>query len=416
MGQNRDMSRRLFLGAMLLAGYQLADPKVQAVASEDLGSWQQGEGGNSAAKRQWVDSVNRLVELPLEIKTVVPTGVYGQAVLAAMDPSLIASLAKPLIGLQGLFLEEQLADLPVTGRLYSASASAFDVDRVKAIAPDLVLDFGEYKETTLEDMNELQDILGIPVVHINSDQLHLFKAIETLGNLLGTKKATELSEFAHDALLYARSCAAEVDDSSKYRICIANGERGALSHGTNTLENEVIENAGALNCVEGVTYRRSATLTTELLESWNPDVVFMASRQCYEDYSSSPYATSITWEALSAHFGDRIIPGKYSASLWFEDMTILDKQIIGSLYLGKILHPDIYNIDLEDVLAKYVELYFGADMPTAYSAEADDLPLIASRDEIKDQNKELEERNNQIMEEFKRFQEERREARLRGEE
>ena len=45
MGQNRDMSRRLFLGAMLLAGYQLADPKVQAAASEDLGSWQQGEGG-----------------------------------------------------------------------------------------------------------------------------------------------------------------------------------------------------------------------------------------------------------------------------------------------------------------------------------------------------------------------------------
>ena len=63
-----------------------------------------------------------------------------------------------------------------------------------------------------------------------------------------------------------------------------------------------------------------------------------------------------------------------------------------------------------------MELCFGADMPTAYSAEADDLPLIASRDEIKDQNKELEERNNQIMEEFKRFQEERREARLRGEE
>ena len=51
MGQNRDMSRRLFLGAMLLAGYQLADPKVQAAASEDLGSWQQGEGGEFRRKK-----------------------------------------------------------------------------------------------------------------------------------------------------------------------------------------------------------------------------------------------------------------------------------------------------------------------------------------------------------------------------
>ena len=205
-------------------------------------------------------------------------------------------------------------------------------------------------------------------------------------------------------------------DDSKYRICVVDGEQGALSHGTNTLENEVIENAGALNCVQGITYRRSAVLDTELLESWNPDVVFMASRQCYEDYALSPYATSITWEILAAHFGGRIVPGKYSESLWLDDMSIFDKQMIGFLYIGKVLHPDIYDIDLGDILAKYVKLCFGEDMPAAYSAEAGDLPRIASRDEIKDQNEEIEERSSRATEEFESFQEARREARLRGEE
>lgn len=71
-----------------------------------------------------------------------------------------------------------------------------------------------------------------------------------------------------------------------------------------------------------------------------------------------------------------------AGNLWFGDLSPLGRQLIGSLYLGNLLYPDVYQYEFGDVVGEYYSLFFeGCPAESAISDTTgvnDPLPLSAN--------------------------------------
>ena len=87
---------------------------------------------------------------------------------------------------QMAFLPANLASLPETGQMYGSKAN-LNLETLLAADPQVVIDLGDKKGDMTEDLNALQDQIGIPVIFIEADLAHMAEAFRMLGNLLSGK-------------------------------------------------------------------------------------------------------------------------------------------------------------------------------------------------------------------------------------
>ena len=371
MGKNGLITRRTFFGGAAFAALQLLAP-ASAMAEEENGVWD-----TNGEVPVWIDSIGRKVEVSKEIKRITPAGVYAESVIASIDPGLLASSAGGNKELSWLGIGK---GLPVTGGLYSASAP-IDVDSIKEVAPDLIIDVGELKPTTEVDLDMLQEETGIPVVFVHSDFVHLCRAYEELSRLLDSDKAADLSEYALDVANYIRAGASCIDDSERYSLYVGEGPDGSTLRTDGSLLGEVVKEVGCGFPTIGGGTRTRKVDNGDLL-SWDPDVIVLADKGCYADYADSNPCTAIAWDCLSAGVFGCVRGSAVAGNLWFGDLSPLGRQLIGSLYLGNLLYPDVYQYKFGDVVGEYYSLFFeGCPAESAISDTTgvnDPLPLSAN--------------------------------------
>lgn len=114
-------------------------------------------------------------------------------------PEKMVGLATKIADDQAKYLGSEYASLDVFGQIYGGKGD-FNKEAVAAADPQVVIDVGEAKDGMKDDLDALQDQIGIPVVHIASSLDSYDKAYTMLGELLGTTdRAKELADYCKKA-------------------------------------------------------------------------------------------------------------------------------------------------------------------------------------------------------------------------
>lgn len=344
------------MGGAAVIALQAALPNV-AFADDGSKGWIA-----ASSKTVWSDSAGRHVEAPSVITSVAPSGLYAQSLLLAIAPDRLASYATDsnaeldLLGAGG-------GNLPVTGSLYSSNGRSFRTDVFSDELPDIILDVGEYRDSTIEDLNELQRTSGIPVVFIHCDQNRLPSAMRSLGKLLNcSDRAETLAQYAEDVLCYCQTKCEELSDSDRYTVLVAEREQGTACHTSGSLLGDAVGLAGAINVAATDKDTRLIEVNEERLLNWNPDIIVIADRKCYSTHLEDIPFSKISWKVSNAGYFGRIVPGEIEGA-WIGELTPLSTNLLTPLYLGNTLYPDLFDYDLTELVAEYRALFFGSDAP-----------------------------------------------------
>ena len=127
--------------------------------SEDAPATQSAK--DEAATRTFTDSVGRTVEVPEQIDRVAPSGHTATQVLLTMAPDKLVGISQELDDSLAKYVGQEYADLPVFGAAFGAKGD-LNKEAVAAAGAQILIDTGEIKDGIAEDLDALQEQLGIP--------------------------------------------------------------------------------------------------------------------------------------------------------------------------------------------------------------------------------------------------------------
>lgn len=358
----------IIAAAVLAVGCQKDSSKeVPATQEETTAVVTEAGGTESAEKKEtdaqadtrvFTDSAGREVTLPTEINKVAPSGPLAQIVLYTVCPDKLAGLASDFSEGAKQYVDEKYWGLPKFGQFYGKNAS-LNMEALIAESPDVIIDIGEAKETIKEDMDALQEQLGIPVVFVEADLDTMSTAYERLGELTGESvQAKELADYCTNILQKSEEIKGEISEDEKKTVYFATGDDGLHTNAEGSIHARVIEQIGAENVakVELVSSGGGSEVSFEQLLLWQPDIIIADSDELYETIE-----TDKVWGELNAVKEGKVykIP---TVPYSFMSSPPSVNRMIGILWLGNLVYPEQYDIDVKEEVQNFYKLFYHVDL------------------------------------------------------
>ncbi len=311
--------------------------------------------GASAAV--YTDDLGRNIKLPDTIERVVPSGNLSQMIIYSVTPERIAGWSSKLSAKAAAYFDQDVVNKPVFGTFYGKAAN-LNKEALMAAMPDVVIDMGEIKGSVAAmtgDLDKLQADIVTPVIFIEAYLDNTPDVYRKLGLLFedSSELCEELATFAEDALNMAANARSLITDPvTVYYSSSSDGLEG-IEEGN--FHGEVIEKVGGKNVLSGG-LGASGRVSMEELYMLDPDVILLSSEEAYENALTDPM-----WSLLSAVENGRVylIPTEpYS----FIDSPPATNRIIGIYWLGNLLYPELYPVDIVEKTIEYYKIYYRASI------------------------------------------------------
>ncbi len=188
--------------------------------------------GEVATTREFTDDLGRTVTLPTTIERVAPSGYPSQMLLFTLAPD-------KMVGWAGRPQAGQLKYVPEFGSFFGKRGN-LNSEALMASNAQLVVDFGEEKPGIREDLDKLQQKIGIPIVFIKGDLETISSAYTKLGTLLDcADKAKALADFCDQTMYYAATKSDLVE--TPRRIYLGDGNDGLEAVSATSVHGRVIQ-------------------------------------------------------------------------------------------------------------------------------------------------------------------------------
>ena len=308
----------------------------------------------------FTDSLGRTVELPSDITRIAPSGAVATMILAAIAPECMVTINAAPSESQMAFLPANLAALPETGQMYGGKAN-LNLETLLSADPQVVIDLGDKKDDMTEDLDALQEQIGIPVIFIEADLPHMAQAFRTLGGLLAGKadRGEELGTLVDRTTEMAAENSAKITDDMRVSAMYTTGEDGLGTNAAGSVHAQVLDMVGVENAivVEDVTNKGGGNIISlEQLYNFDPDVILFATSSIYDTVADDP-----AWSQLSA-----VSSGKYyevpgSPYSWLSGPPSMN-MILGVWWLGNLIYPEVYDYDMTTVAQDLYKTLWGYDL------------------------------------------------------
>lgn len=318
-----------------------------------------GQETYASTETTFTDSADREVTLPDEVTKIVASGSLAQIILFALAPEMFVGLASGFDEADRGIIADDYFDLPYLGKLY-ASAD-LNVEALAAAAPDLIIDIGEPKDSSVEDLDNLQAQTGIPTVFISATLETMPETFRTLGTLLGKEeKAEELAAFCERVYTRTLSIMEQVG-SQKTDALIIGGEEGfnVLANGSYHAEifDVLTNNVAVVDNPSSKGLGNSVDM--EQLMLWDPEFIVFMPDSIYTDVAELD-----TWKELDAIANGNYVEVPYGPHNWM-GMPPSVQRYLGMLWLTAVLYPDYCDYDVKEEVLEYYHLFYGCDLTDA---------------------------------------------------
>ena len=336
-----------------------------AVTAAACGGQKAATEESSDATRTFVDSAGRTVEIPAEINSIAPSGPLAQIVLYTACPDKLAGIAMDFPDNAKQLIDEKYWGLPKFGQFYGKNAS-LNMEALIQADPDVIVDIGEAKDTIAEDMDGLQKQLNMPVVFIEATLDTMDEAYAKIGELIGDETDTDkLAQYCNEVSDKADAIKTALKEEDKVTVYEALGDSGLNTNARGSFQGEVIDKVGALNVadVEAAAAGAGTEVSLEQVISWNPDVIIAERSDVY-----NLIKTDKAWAELDAVKNGRVylIPTVPYSALGNPPSV---NRVMGILWLGNIIYPEQYGIDITSELQKFYQLFYHVEIDKEKAAD-----------------------------------------------
>lgn len=306
----------------------------------------------------FTDDLGRTVELPATINSICPSGFTAQQVLLTIAPDKMVGLAQELTDDQLKIFGEKFAGYPVFGAVLGATDN-LNREAVAAAAPQVIIDTGEAKEGAEDDLNALQEQLGIPVVFIEAKLSDYGAAYSRLGELLGMEeRGNELSQYCTDVYQKVESTMAGIPENERVHMAYLLGENGLNAIAKTSFQGAVMDmvadNVVVVDDVSGKGNGNEVSL--EQIALWNPDLIIFQTGSIYDTVGDNE-----AWAGIAAIANDNYYQVPNNPWCWMNNPPTVN-QLMGLQWLPRLLYPDKFDDTIPDVTRDYYHTMYNYDL------------------------------------------------------
>ncbi|MBQ6999953.1 MAG: ABC transporter substrate-binding protein [Oscillospiraceae bacterium] len=322
-----------------------------------------GCSGDSEAAPQsteaFVDSTGRSVQVPAKIERIAVTGPLSQIYILPLAGDMLVGVSNAYAENAALYLPSYILEKTEIGQLYGGKGE-MDLEALLAAAPDVVIDIGEPKKTTADDLTALTEQTGIPFIHIDATVATAPAAYRTLGKLLGREeKAEELARWCENTYANISAMMEQVDaDNARKRLLYCLGDTGTyvLAEGSFHAETVNMMSSNVAIVEDVVSSGTGNEVDLEQILLWDPEVIIFAPDSCYEDIALSPQ-----WQSVGAVARGNFYKTPTGPYGWLSSPPAVQRYL-GMLWLGQLLYPQYTEYDLQEEVTAYYKLFYGCEL------------------------------------------------------
>jgi len=315
------------------------------------------------ARRRFVDSAGRRVELPERVERIYAAGPPASILVFAIAPDKLIGWTTAWREAERPFIARRYADLPTLGRLTGRGNTA-NVEVVLQAKPDFIIDYGTVSPTLASLADRVQQQTGIPYLLLDGDFDRMTEAILQVGRIANEEiRAMELARYAQDTVSDINRRIAKVSRESRPRIYYGRGPQGLNTGLAGSISAQFIEQLGAVNVAAELGKGGLVQVSIEQVLRWNPDVVITIDSNFHALARSHPL-----WRELPAIRAGRFHLAPNVPFGWIDFPPSINR-LIGLRWLVRILYPDVFPEDLRPIVRDfYTRCYHQA--PTEAQLEA----------------------------------------------
>ncbi len=217
------------------------------------------------------DSTGRAVQIPDHILRVLPAGPPAAILLEAIAPDL-------MVGWPGPLSDEAKALLPDSAnhpRIPRITGREDVTDKIKALKPDLILDYGEVTPRYFELAQATQQKSGIPTLLFSGSLDNIPRVLREVGALLHREARAETLATYAEAMLALPVMPLPAALGPHPRVLYARGADGLLVTAPDTDVTEVFKRLGwQVIAPDGQGTFRASTI--EAIAALDPDILIFS--------------------------------------------------------------------------------------------------------------------------------------------
>lgn len=308
--------------------------------------------------RTFTDSAGRTVEVPAKIDRIAPAGHTATQVLLTMAPDKLVTISTELTADQAKYLGGDYANLPVTGAAFGAKGD-LNKEAVAASGAQILIDTGEIKDGIAEDLDALQEQLGIPCVFIETKLEDYGAAYEMLGELLGMEdRGQELAHYCRAAYDETQQVMAGIPESERANVAYLLGDAGTNAIAKDSYQGQVLDmvanNVAVIDEPSGKGTGNEVSL--EQIALWNPEIILFQKGSIYDTVADDP-----AWAGIAAVKSGQVYEVPNEPWCWLNNPPTIN-QVMGMQWLPRLLYPDAYDDDLYETVAACYQTFYGYDL------------------------------------------------------
>ena len=299
------------------------------------------------ARRSFVDSAGRRVELPERVERIYAAGPPASILVFAIAPDKLIGWTTAWREAERPFIARRYADLPTLGRLTGRGNTA-NVEVVLQAKPDFIIDYGTVSPTLASLADRVQQQTGIPYLLLDGDFDRMTEAILQVGRIANEEiRAMELARYAQDTVSDINRRIAKISRESRPRVYYGRGPQGLNTGLAGSISAEFIEQLGAVNVAAALGRGGLVQVSIEQVLRWNPDVVITIDSNFHALARSHPL-----WRELPAIRAGRFHLAPNVPFGWIDFPPSINR-LIGLRWLASILYPDAFPEDLRPIVRDF---------------------------------------------------------------
>lgn len=304
----------------------------------------------------FTDDLGRTISIPDNISKIVPSSSLAQIILFSIAPDKLVGLSNEFYDSAKGIIDDKYFDLPVFGSLY-ASAD-LNVEELALVNPEVIVDIGDTKDSSIEDLDNLKNQTNIPTVFISSDLKSMPETYRKLGNLLDEQeKGEQLAEFCEKIYNRTVSIMDKVGDNKVNTLYVI-GKKGLNVLAKNSYHSELLDlitnNVAVVD--NPLSKGTGNEVSMEQISLWNPDFVIFAPDSIYDTVKADA-----SWSNINAIKNNNYIKVPDSPNNWLS-MPPSVQRYLGLIWLPYVLYPDYCDYDVKEDIKEFYKLFYNCTL------------------------------------------------------
>ena len=308
--------------------------------------------------RSFTDSLGRTIEIPVNITKVALSGPLTQIVLFALCPDKLVGLANAFDTSAEEFIDPEYYNLPILGQLYGGKGT-LNLEEIAATGAEIIIDVGEQKDNMAEDLDTIQEQLGIPFVHIDGYTAGMGDCYRMLGELLGMEEEAEvIADYCDEVYANTLAIVEAVGEGNKVKMLYCTGDTGLNVIAMGSYHAEIIDLlCDNLAVVDNPSSKGTGNeVDLEQIMLWDPDVIIFSTNSIY-----STVGENADWSTITAIANGDYYEVPYGPYNWMGFPPSVQRYL-GMIWLAQLLYPDVAQYDVYAEVSEYFNLFYHCDI------------------------------------------------------